>query len=80
MNMNQQKPMYKILEREGRKANRNHFGFDEVCLNEPAQFTEYDGSKGGHYGWHMDSEISMKNQPPVRKNISDNFIIGSKRF
>tara|TARA_R110002020_G_scaffold41095_1_gene121329 strand:- start:1693 stop:2286 length:594 start_codon:yes stop_codon:yes gene_type:complete len=61
------KPMYEILEREGKKANRNHFGFDEVCLNEPAQFTEYDGSKGGHYGWHMDSGISMQDEPPVRK-------------
>jgi PKHD-type hydroxylase len=61
------KPMYEILEREGKKANRNHFGFDEVCINEQAQFTEYEGSKGGHYDWHMDSEIEMKNQPPVRK-------------
>jgi len=59
--------MYSMLERDGKKANRNHFGFDEVCLNEQAQFTEYDGSTGSHYGWHMDSGITMKNQPPVRK-------------
>jgi len=59
--------MYKIIERDGKKANRNHFGFDEVCLNEEAQFTEYDGSQGGHYDWHMDSPVVMKNEPPVRK-------------
>jgi len=61
------KPMYETIEREGKKANRNHFGFDEVQLNEQAQFTEYSGEVKGHYTWHMDSDIEMKNEPPVRK-------------
>ena len=59
------KPMYETIEREGKKANRNHFGFDEVQLNEQAQFTEY--PEGGFYDWHMDSDVNMMHEPPVRK-------------
>jgi PKHD-type hydroxylase len=47
------------------KANRNHFGFDDIQITENAQFTEY--PKGGFYDWHMDSDVNMQHEPPVRK-------------
>jgi PKHD-type hydroxylase len=47
------------------KANRNHFGFDNIQITENAQFTEY--PKGGFYDWHMDSDVNMQHEPPVRK-------------
>lgn len=48
-----------------KKANGNHFGFDEVHITENAQFTEY--PTGGFYEWHMDSDVHMEKEPPVRK-------------
>ena len=47
------------------KANRNHFGFDNIQITENAQFTEY--PEGGFYDWHMDSDVNMAHEPPVRK-------------
>ena len=47
------------------KANRNHFGLDNIQITENAQFTEY--PKGGFYDWHMDSDVNMQHEPPVRK-------------
>ena len=47
------------------KANRNHFGFDNIQITENAQFTEY--PEGGFYDWHMDSDVNMQHEPPVRK-------------
>ena len=47
------------------KANRNHFGFEDVHVTEQAQFTEY--PEGGFYDWHMDSDVNMTHEPPVRK-------------
>ena len=47
------------------KANRNHFGFNNIQITENAQFTEY--PKGGFYDWHMDSDVNMQHEPPVRK-------------
>ena len=47
------------------KANRNHFGFINIQITENAQFTEY--PKGGFYDWHMDSDVNMQHEPPVRK-------------
>ena len=47
------------------KANRNHFGFNNIQITENAQFTEY--PKGGIYDWHMDSDVNMQHEPPVRK-------------
>ena len=58
-------PMYKILDETIRKVNNNHYGYEGICLNEPAQYTEY--PEGGFYEWHTDSEILGKSQPPVRK-------------
>ena len=47
------------------KANRNHFGFNNIQITENEQFTEY--PKGGFYDWHMDSDVNMQHEPPVRK-------------
>ena len=47
------------------KANENHFGFGDIRITENAQFTEY--PEGGFYDWHMDCDMNMKHEPPVRK-------------
>ena len=47
------------------KANRNHFGFENIQITEQAQFTEY--PEGGFYDWHMDTDVNMTYEPPVRK-------------
>ena len=57
--------MYKIVDRTMKQVNGNHFGYEGMQLNEPAQFTEY--PKGGFYDWHMDAETSCHYEPPVRK-------------
>ncbi len=58
-------PMYQELNRFIQQANLNHFGFDDVRITEQAQFTEY--PEGGFYDWHMDCDVVMKHEPPVRK-------------
>ena len=57
--------MYSQIEATMQATNLNHFGFEDVNITEPAQFTEY--NKGGFYDWHMDLNINGKNSPPVRK-------------
>jgi PKHD-type hydroxylase len=57
--------MYKTIENLMHKTNNNHFGFDNMQLTEPAQYTEY--PEGGFYDWHIDSDVEGKNEPPVRK-------------
>ena len=57
--------MYRDLNNFIQTANGNHFGFDDIRVTENAQFTEY--PEGGFYDWHMDCDISMQNEPPVRK-------------
>ncbi len=57
--------MYRDLDKFIQAANLNHFGFDDVRVTEPAQFTEY--PVGGFYDWHMDCDIHMAHEPPVRK-------------
>ena len=59
------KAMYEKLEQVMKTTNANHFGFDGMCINEQAQYTEY--PEGGFYDWHMDSEVNMQHEPPVRK-------------
>ena len=59
------KPMYKDLNNFIQKANRNHFGFGDIQVTEQAQFTEY--PEGGFYDWHMDTDVIMQYEPPVRK-------------
>ena len=57
--------MYIDLNNFIQKANENHFGFDDIRITEPAQFTEY--PEGGFYDWHMDCDVIMEHEPPVRK-------------
>ena len=57
--------MYKTLEEVMQRTNSNHFGFEGMQITEPAQYTEY--PEGGFYDWHIDSDISFKHEPPVRK-------------
>ena len=57
--------MYKDIERIMKMTNGNHFGFDGMTLTEPAQYTEY--PEGGFYDWHVDNDVNMEHEPPVRK-------------
>jgi PKHD-type hydroxylase len=57
--------LYDALDTFIQKANRNHFGFDDIRITESAQYTEY--PTGGFYDWHMDTDIVGHHQPPVRK-------------
>ena len=58
-------PMYRDLHKFIQKANENHFGFGDIRITEQAQFTEY--PEGGFYDWHMDCDVNMQHEPPVRK-------------
>ena len=57
--------MYKTIENIMKTTNGNHFGFDGMTINEMAQYTEY--PEGGFYEWHVDNDVNMKHEPPVRK-------------
>ena len=57
--------MYQDLNSFIQKCNLNHFGFGDIRITEQAQFTEY--PEGGFYDWHMDSDVVMLHEPPVRK-------------
>ena len=57
--------MYRDLYKFILQANENHFGFGDIRITENAQFTEY--PEGGFYDWHMDCDVSMQHEPPVRK-------------
>ena len=57
--------MYRDLNKFIQKANENHFGFGDIQITENAQFTEY--PEGGFYDWHMDCDVNMQHEPPVRK-------------
>ena len=57
--------MYKDIEKFMKQTNCNHFGFDGMTLTEYAQYTEY--PEGGFYDWHVDNDVSMAHEPPVRK-------------
>ena len=58
-------PMYNQINEFIQKANKNHFGFGDIQITEQAQFTEY--PEGGFYDWHMDTDVTMEKEPPVRK-------------
>jgi len=57
--------MYKDLEKIMKTTNGNHFGFDNMQITEPAQYTEYPES--GFYDWHIDNDVNCAHEPPVRK-------------
>jgi len=56
---------YGIISGWMQNININHFGFDNMQMNEPGQYTEY--SKGGFYNWHIDIGVNMTPMPAVRK-------------
>jgi PKHD-type hydroxylase len=56
---------YKIIVDWMQQANTNFFAFDNMQMNELAQYTEY--SKGGFYNWHIDIHKNMRTMPSVRK-------------
>ena len=58
-------PMYDDINNFIQKTNRNHFGFGDIQIREPAQITEY--IKGGFYDWHTDTSVDMSSEPAVRK-------------
>ena len=57
--------MYKDIEKIMKKTNGNHFGFEGMQITELAQYTEY--PEGGFYEWHVDNDVNMAHEPPVRK-------------
>ena len=57
--------MYRDIEKIMKATNGNHFGFDGMTLTEYAQYTEY--PEGGFYDWHVDNDVNMAHEPPVRK-------------
>ena len=59
------KEMYNDINKFIQRANLNHFGFEDIKITEQAQFTEY--PEGGFYDWHMDCDVAMAHEPPVRK-------------
>tara|TARA_Y100000816_G_scaffold266119_1_gene226444 strand:+ start:93 stop:671 length:579 start_codon:yes stop_codon:yes gene_type:complete len=59
------KEMYNNINKFIQRANLNHFGFEDIQITEQAQFTEY--PVGGFYDWHMDCDVNMAHEPPVRK-------------
>ena len=59
------KDMYKDIEKIMKATNGNHFGFDGMAITEMAQYTEY--PEGGFYEWHVDNDVNMSHEPPVRK-------------
>ena len=62
---NKMPEMYDAINQLMLQTNANHFGFENMQLTEPAQYTEY--PEGGFYDWHMDSDAIMEHEPPVRK-------------
>ena len=59
------KDMYNDINKFIQRTNLNHFGFEDIQITEQAQFTEY--PEGGFYDWHMDCDVAMAHEPPVRK-------------
>ncbi len=47
-------------------ANINLYEFDLVEWATPIQFTSY-SKPGHHYDWHVDNDVNMQHEPPVRK-------------
>ena len=67
--------MYSIIEKIMKATNGNHFGFDGMTITEVAQYTEY--PEGGFYDWHVDNDVNMQHEPPVRK-ISMTLLLSSE--
>ena len=67
--------MYTNIEKIMKATNGNHFGFDGMTITEMAQYTEY--PEGGFYDWHVDNDVNMQHEPPVRK-ISMTLLLSSE--
>jgi PKHD-type hydroxylase len=71
-------PMYRRLNEIMQQTNKRHFGFENMQINEQAQYTEY--PEGGFYDWHMDCDLVMKSEPPVRKISMTLILSGDNEF
>ena len=78
IDFNKMQPMYDDLIYLIQKINRNHFGFSNLQITEPAQVSEY--SKGQFYDWHTDSAVDMDIEPPVRKLSMTLLLNDSSKF
>lgn len=50
------------------RINAEFYRYDLYGLNEAFQYTIYEGSEGGHYGWHVD--MGEKNYEPRKISLS----------
>ena len=50
-----------------KQTNGNHFGFDDMQITEPAQYTEY--PEGGFYDWHVDNDINFQMNHQLEKYL-----------
>lgn len=50
------------------RINAQFFRYDLYGLNEAFQYTVYEGSEGGYYGWHVD--VGEKNYEPRKISLS----------
>lgn len=50
------------------QINAQFYRYDLYGLNEPFQYTVYEGAQGGYYGWHVD--MGEKNYEPRKISLS----------
>jgi PKHD-type hydroxylase len=50
------------------QINAQFYRYDLYGLNEPFQYTVYEGAEGGYYGWHVD--MGEKNYEPRKISLS----------
>jgi PKHD-type hydroxylase len=50
------------------QINAQFYRYDLYGLNEPFQYTVYEGAEGGYYGWHVDN--GEKNYEPRKISLS----------
>lgn len=58
--------LYDRLAFIARQLNAQFYGFDLYGFVEDMQYTVYDGTDEGHYGWHVD----MSKQTPAQRKLS----------
>ena len=63
--LNKAPNIYNIIAGWMQNVTLNRFGFDNMQMNEPGQYTEY--SKGGFYDWHVDIGVNRHEMAMVRK-------------
>jgi PKHD-type hydroxylase len=60
--------LHERLEKMVLEINAKFFRYDLYGLLEAFQYTVYEGSEGGHYGWHVD--LGEKNYEPRKISLS----------